>query len=91
MNKLERLVYVPLGGAGEIGMNMYLYGFGPPGKESYIMIDAGVTFPEAENSPGVNLIMPDDTFIKNNLKRLVGIFISHAHEDQVGALATLYG
>ena len=91
VNKLERLVYVPLGGAGEIGMNMYLYGFGPPGKENYIMIDAGVTFPEAENSPGVNLIMPDDTFIKNNLNRLVGIFISHAHEDHVGAVATLYG
>lgn len=91
MKRNERLIYVPLGGAGEIGMNMYLYGVGEPDAENFIMVDAGVTFPDMETSPGVNLITPDDEFVKNNLERLCGIFISHAHEDHVGAVANLYG
>ena len=91
MKRDERLIYVPLGGAGEIGMNMYLYGVGEPDAENFIMVDAGVTFPDMESSPGVNLITPDDEFVKNNLERLFGIFISHAHEDHVGAVANLYG
>ena len=91
MKRNERLIYVPLGGAGEIGMNMYLYGVGEPDAENFIMVDAGVTFPDMESSPGVNLITPDDDFVKNNLERLCGIFISHAHEDHVGAVANLYG
>ena len=91
MKRNERLIYIPLGGAGEIGMNMYLYGVGEPDAENFIMVDAGVAFPDMETSPGVNLITPDDEFVKNNLERLCGIFISHAHEDHVGAVANLYG
>ena len=91
MKKTDRLIYIPLGGAGEIGMNMYLYGLGPSGSENFIMVDAGVAFPDMASSPGVNLIFPDDRFIKESLNRLLGIFVSHAHEDHVGAIAHLYG
>ncbi len=85
----ERLIYLPLGGAGEIGMNMYIYGYGSPGREKLIMIDIGVTFPQMDSSPGVELIMPDTKFIEENIERLEGIFITHAHEDHIGALGHL--
>ena len=59
MSKRKRLIYLPLGGAGEIGMNMYLYGYGYPGSEEFILIDVGVSFPSLDRSPGVDLIIPD--------------------------------
>ncbi len=86
----ERLLYLPLGGAGEIGMNMYAYGYGKPGKEAWILVDVGVTFPDMERSPGVDLIMADPSWISQRADRLEGIFITHAHEDHVGALGLLY-
>ncbi len=89
MKSNQRLVYLPLGGAGEIGMNMYLYGFGPPGSEEFILIDIGVTFPDMLSSPGVDLIMPNPSFIEERKNNLLGIFITHAHEDHIGALAHL--
>tara|TARA_A100001015_G_scaffold179055_1_gene199017 strand:- start:2819 stop:4492 length:1674 start_codon:yes stop_codon:yes gene_type:complete len=89
MTRKKRLIYLPLGGSGEIGMNMYVYGYGKPGLEEYIMIDAGVTFPDMATSPGVDLIMPDIKFIERNKERLLGIFITHAHEDHIGALGYL--
>ena len=55
----ERLIYLPLGGAGEIGMNAYVYGYGAPGKERLILVDLGVAFPDMDTTPGVDLIMPD--------------------------------
>ena len=55
----DRLIYLPLGGAGEIGMNAYVYGYGKPGKERLIVVDLGVTFPDMDGSPGVDLILPD--------------------------------
>ena len=55
----ERLIYLPLGGAGEIGMNAYVYGYGKPGKERLIVVDLGVAFPDMDTSPGVDLIIPD--------------------------------
>ena len=85
----ERLIYLPLGGAGEIGMNMYIYGYGSPGKERLIMIDIGVTFPQMDSSPGVELIMPETKFVEENIEKLEGIFITHAHEDHIGALGYL--
>ena len=86
----ERLIYVPLGGAGEIGMNMYAYGWGAPGQEDWILVDTGVTFPNMETSPGVDLITADPSFIATRRDRLHGIFITHAHEDHVGALGMLW-
>jgi ribonuclease J len=83
----ERLIYLPLGGAGEIGMNAYVYGYGKPGKERLILVDLGVTFPDMDGTPGVDLILPDMTWLKQNAARLEAIFITHAHEDHVGAVA----
>lgn len=90
MSKSPRLLYLPLGGAGEIGMNMYLYGYGLPGKERWIMADCGVTFPDMDGTPGVDLIMADSGFIEERRDQLDGIFITHAHEDHIGALGLLY-
>ncbi|MEX5512801.1 ribonuclease J [Pseudophaeobacter sp. 1A09344] len=87
----ERLIYLPLGGAGEIGMNAYVYGYGKPGKERLILVDLGVAFPDMETSPGVDLIMPDITWLKERVDQLEAIFITHGHEDHIGAVSHLYG
>ena len=86
----NRLIYLPLGGAGEIGMNSYVYGYGPAGKERLILVDLGVAFPDMDTSPGVDLILPDVTWLADKLDRLEAIFITHAHEDHIGALAHLW-
>ncbi len=82
----ERIIYLPLGGAGEIGMNAYVYGYGKPGEERLILVDLGVTFPDMDSTPGVDLILPDITWLKERRNRLEAIFITHAHEDHVGAV-----
>lgn len=87
----DRLIYLPLGGAGEIGMNAYVYGYGPKGRERLILVDCGVTFPDMDSSPGVDLIMADMAWLRHHRKRLEAIFITHAHEDHVGALGMLWG
>ena len=84
--KEHSLIYSPIGGAGEIGMNMYAYGFKIKDKTSYIMVDAGVSFPKMDSEPGVDLIFPNPKLILNNLRDLEGIFITHAHEDHLGAI-----
>ena len=86
----ERLIYLPLGGAGEIGMNAYVYGYGPKGRERLILVDLGVAFPDMDTSPGVDLIMPDIAWLVERADRLEAIFITHAHEDHIGALAHLW-
>ncbi len=86
----ERLIYLPLGGAGEIGMNAYVYGYGEPGKERLILVDLGVTFPDMDTTPGVDLIMADTRWLVENADRLEAIFITHAHEDHVGAVGRLW-
>ena len=86
----DRLIYLPLGGAGEIGMNCYVFGYGPEGAERLIVVDLGVTFPNMDESPGVDLIMPDVTWLAENAGRIEAIFITHAHEDHVGALGHLW-
>ncbi len=82
----ERLIYLPLGGAGEIGMNAYVYGYGKPGKEKLIVVDLGITFPDMDTTPGVDIIMPDITWLKQRRGDIEAIFITHAHEDHVGAI-----
>jgi len=86
----ERVIYLPLGGAGEIGMNAYVYGYGKPGKEKLILVDLGVTFPDMDTSPGVDLILPDMSWLVKRKNDLEAIFITHAHEDHVGAVAHYY-
>ncbi len=86
----ERLIYLPLGGAGEVGMNAYVYGYGPKGRERLILVDLGVTFPDMDGSPGVDLILPDIAWLEERRDRLDAIFITHAHEDHVGALGHLW-
>ncbi|MDO5757274.1 MAG: ribonuclease J [Rhodobacterales bacterium] len=86
----ERVIYLPLGGAGEIGMNAYVYGYGRPGKEKLILVDLGVTFPDMDTSPGVDLILPDISWLVERKDDLEAIFITHAHEDHVGAIGHHY-
>ncbi|GHD07860.1 ribonuclease J [Tianweitania populi] len=83
------LVFVPLGGVGEIGMNFALYGYGPAHAREWIVIDVGVTFP-GPDLPGVDLVLPDIRFIEERLDDLRGIIITHAHEDHYGALLDLW-
>lgn len=89
MVKQDELVFLPLGGVGEIGMNLALYGYGSPEKRQWIMVDCGVTFP-GPDLPGVDLVLPDIRFILSQKKNLKGIFITHAHEDHYGALNDLW-
>ena len=87
---VNRLIYLPLGGAGEIGMNCYVYGYGPEGRERLIVVDLGVTFPDMDSSPGVDLITADIAWLEARVDRIEAIFITHAHEDHVGALGLLW-
>jgi ribonuclease J len=87
----ERLIYLPLGGAGEIGMNAYVYGYGKPDQERLILVDLGVAFPDMDTSPGVDLIFADISWLKARADRLEAIFVTHAHEDHVGGIAQFYG
>ncbi|MCF1502700.1 ribonuclease J [Afifella sp. H1R] len=83
--KSEGLVFVPLGGVGEIGMNLALYGIGPARRRRYIAVDMGVAFGH-DNLPGVDAVLPDIAYLEERADRLEGIFITHAHEDHFGAL-----
>ncbi|MGW9230843.1 ribonuclease J [Pseudorhizobium sp. NPDC055634] len=89
MARQEELVFLPLGGVGEIGMNLALYGYGTPGKRQWIMVDCGVTFAGPE-LPGVDLILPDIRFLAKERENLKAIIITHAHEDHYGALNDLW-
>ncbi|MEO1649908.1 MAG: ribonuclease J, partial [Pseudomonadota bacterium] len=85
----DEVVFVPLGGIGEIGMNVYLYGVGPADARQWLMIDLGLTFPGAE-APGVDVVLPDLSFIASERNQLVGILITHAHEDHIGAVIDMW-
>jgi ribonuclease J len=85
----EELLFVPLGGVGEIGMNLALYGYGTKDHREWIMVDCGVTFPGPE-LPGVDLILPDIRYVQELGDRLKAIIITHAHEDHYGALLSLW-
>ena len=89
MSNKDELVFLPLGGVGEIGMNLALYGFGPPAKRQWIMVDCGVSFAGLD-LPGADLILPDIRFVHQEKKNLKAIFITHAHEDHYGALNDLW-
>ncbi len=91
MSGNDRLIYLPLGGAGEIGMNAYVYGYGKPGKERLILVDLGIAFPDMDSTPGVDIILPDIGWLKDKLDRLDAIFVTHGHEDHVGGVGHLHG
>ncbi|MCP1197926.1 ribonuclease J [Notoacmeibacter sp. MSK16QG-6] len=88
-DKNNELVFVPLGGVGEIGMNFGLYGIGPKSRRQWIIVDCGVTFPGPE-LPGVDLVLPDISFIEAERENLLGMVITHAHEDHYGAILDLW-
>ncbi len=85
----EELIFCPLGGSGEIGMNMNLYAFGKPGSQKWIMVDVGVTFAD-DSLPGIDLIYADPGFIVDKKDDLLGIVLTHAHEDHIGAITYVW-
>ncbi len=85
----EELVFAPLGGVGEIGMNLSVYGVGSPRKKAWLAIDLGVAF-AGDDLPGIDLIMPDIRFLVEERRNLVGLVLTHAHEDHFGALLDLW-
>ncbi len=85
----EELLFVPLGGAGEIGMNLYLYGYGRQGNHRWLMVDLGITFGD-DSTPGVDVMMADPAFIADRRERLEGLVLTHAHEDHLGAVPYLW-
>ncbi len=85
----DGLYFLSLGGAGEIGMNLNLYGYGPKGKQKWIIVDMGVTFGD-DTVPGIDLIMADPDFIMERREDLLGIVLTHAHEDHLGAVGHLW-
>jgi ribonuclease J len=89
MNASDEFVFVALGGLGEIGMNAALYGFGPPRRRKWIMVDCGLTF-AGPDLPGVDLVYPDIAFVEKIQADLLALIITHAHEDHVGAIAALW-
>ncbi|MBQ0822930.1 ribonuclease J [Microvirga sp. HBU67558] len=86
----DELVFLPLGGLGEIGMNAALYGFGPEDDRQWILVDCGMGFGGEENLPGIDVVYPDLRFIEEERHNLLGIFITHAHEDHIGALVEMW-
>lgn len=86
-NTKDELVFVPLGGSGEIGMNLNVYGYGPEANREYLIVDVGVTFGDL-STPGVDVIVPDPEFLDGETIR--GIVLTHAHEDHIGALGWLW-
>jgi ribonuclease J len=86
----EDLVLLPLGGAGEIGMNFNAYGFGPPDDRRWIVVDCGVLFGREGGTPGVDVLMPDIRFLAEQPENVLGIVLTHAHEDHIGAIGHLW-
>ncbi|MDY6923304.1 MAG: ribonuclease J [Pseudomonadota bacterium] len=83
----DELVFVPLGGSGEIGMNLNVYGYGPEANREWLIVDVGVTFGDL-STPGVDVIVPDPAFLDG--EKIRGIVLTHGHEDHIGALGWLW-
>lgn len=97
MAQSNELVFAPLGGVGEIGMNLGLYGFGPAGggkgarggNRSWLIVDLGMSF-AGDEAPGVDLVLPDIRFLESEKKNIVGLLLTHGHEDHIGAVLDLW-
>ena len=81
----DEFLFLPLGGTGEIGMNLNLYGH----DEKWLMVDCGITFGD-ERTPGIDVIMPDPAFIEERIEDLCGLVLTNAHEDHLGAVQYLW-
>ncbi|HEY5305531.1 MAG TPA: ribonuclease J [Pseudolabrys sp.] len=86
----QELVFAPLGGVGEIGMNLSIYGLGDGRTRSWLAVDLGVSFATEEQLPGIDLIFPDIRFLEQERKNLAGLVLTHAHEDHYGAVLDLW-
>ena len=86
----NELVFAALGGIGEIGMNLSIYGFGDERRRQWLIVDCGVSFASEEHLPGVDLILPDIRFLIEERKNILGLVITHGHEDHIGALIDLW-
>jgi len=89
MADTQELVFAPLGGVGEIGMNLGLYGYGPRQKRRWLMVDLGMSF-AGDEAPGVDLVLPDIRFLEANKGSIDGLLLTHGHEDHVGAVLDLW-
>jgi len=89
MIKKEEFIFCPLGGSGEIGMNMNLFAYGNPENRKWIIVDIGVTFAD-DTIPGIDLIYPDPGYIVDKRNDLLGLILTHAHEDHIGAIAHIW-
>ncbi|MCE3290808.1 MAG: fold metallo-hydrolase [Caulobacter sp.] len=85
----DELIFLPLGGSNEIGMNFNLYGYGPEEDRKWIVVDLGITFGD-QTTPGVEVILPDPEYIEAYAEDILGIVLTHAHEDHIGAVAWLW-
>ncbi|MGY0573651.1 ribonuclease J [Bradyrhizobium sp. RDM12] len=90
MARPDELVFAPLGGVGEIGMNLSIYGLGNRQQRAWLAVDLGVSFGDEEHLPGIDLIMPDISFLEKERKNLMGLVLTHAHEDHFGAIIDLW-
>jgi ribonuclease J len=89
MSQKDQLIFCPLGGSGEIGMNMNLFSYGKSDNQKWLIVDIGVTFAD-DTLPGIDLIYPDPGFIIDKKDDLLGIILTHAHEDHIGAIAHIW-
>jgi len=89
MSQKDQLIFCPLGGSGEIGMNMNLFAYGKPDNQKWLIVDIGVTFAD-DTLPGIDLIYPDPGFIIDKKDDLLGIILTHAHEDHIGAIVHIW-
>src|SRR4051812_48343887 len=85
----DELVFAPLGGVGEIGMNLAIYGFGEEHRRQWIAVDLGVAFAD-DALPGVDLILPDISYLVEQRRNILGLVLTHAHEDHFGAVIDLW-
>ena len=90
MARPDELTFAPLGGVGEIGMNLSIYGLGNRHQRAWLAVDLGVSFGDEEHLPGIDLIMPDVSFLVKERKNLMGLVLTHAHEDHFGAIIDLW-
>ncbi len=90
MVAVGQLVFAPLGGVGEIGMNLAIYGLGDERRRTWLVVDVGTSFAQEEQMPGIDLMFPDIGFLIEERRNIAGIVLTHAHEDHYGAMLDLW-